>query len=199
MNSIKMVVAKNITELRQSKGMTQLELAEMLNYSDKAVSKWERGESMPDIAVLVEISRLFDVKLDYLISADHDIGLLKSSKNRSEYNRGIITSVSVLLVWFIAVLTFVIIVLLTGKIGYGWLSFIYAIPVSAIVWLVLNSLWFNRKSNYLIISLLMWSLLLSVQLSLLPFGYNVGLIYVIGIPAQIIIILWSVMKKKKSN
>ena len=48
MNNIKSIIAQNITDLRRAKGLTQLELAEQLNYSDKAVSKWERAESMPD-------------------------------------------------------------------------------------------------------------------------------------------------------
>ena len=64
MNDLKLIVAKNITELRKQHGMTQLQLAEKLNYSDKAVSKWERGESVPDVAVLVEIAELFSVRLD---------------------------------------------------------------------------------------------------------------------------------------
>ena len=196
MNNIKSIVAKNIAELRQSKGVTQLELAEKLNYSDKAVSKWERGESMPDISVLVEISELFDVSLDYLIRENHQEETINNSKNKHIYSRGIITSVSILLVWFIAVFIFVVIALATDRLEAGWLSFIYAIPVSAIVWLVLNSIWFNQKSNYFIISLLMWSVLLTLHLTLLQVGINIGLIYLLGIPAQIIIILWSVMKKK---
>ena len=42
--------AKNITELRILNNMTQMELAEKLNYSDKTISKWERAESSPDIS-----------------------------------------------------------------------------------------------------------------------------------------------------
>ena len=49
---LKQTVANNIAQLRKSKGLTQLELAERLNYSDKAVSKWERGEGLPDVLVL---------------------------------------------------------------------------------------------------------------------------------------------------
>ncbi|MDD6251820.1 MAG: helix-turn-helix transcriptional regulator, partial [Oscillospiraceae bacterium] len=67
MENIKAIVAKNITQLRLAKGMTQLELAEILNYSDKAVSKWERGDSIPDITVLTKIADMFGVTLDYLV------------------------------------------------------------------------------------------------------------------------------------
>ena len=67
MDEIKTIVARNISELRQANHMTQLDLAEKLNYSDKTISKWERAESTPDIAVLIEIARLFGVTLDYLV------------------------------------------------------------------------------------------------------------------------------------
>ena len=71
MNDIKSIVAKNISELRQSNNMTQLELAEKINYSDKAISKWERAESSPDISVLVDIAAVFGVTVDYLVKAEH--------------------------------------------------------------------------------------------------------------------------------
>ena len=53
MEDIRSIIANNLVILRRKKEMTQTELAEMLNNSDKAVSKWERGESVPDISVLV--------------------------------------------------------------------------------------------------------------------------------------------------
>ena len=71
MQDLKPVIAKNIADLRVAHGFTQLELAEKLNYSDKAVSKWERGESLPDVTVLKQISDLFGVTLDYLVNKEH--------------------------------------------------------------------------------------------------------------------------------
>ena len=68
MNDIKAIIAKNITDLRLAKGLTQLELAEQLHYSDKAVSKWERGESVPEISTLMAIADLFGVTLDHLVN-----------------------------------------------------------------------------------------------------------------------------------
>lgn len=197
MNDIKSIVAKNIAELRQTSGMTQLELAEKLNYSDKAVSKWEHADSMPDISVLVEISELFGVPLDYIIRAEHNDNEIKAeTPKKAKYSHSIITAVSVLLVWFIAVFAFVLISLIWRSAKHEWICFIYAVPVSSIVWLVFNSIWSNPRRNYFIISILMWSTLLSVHLTLLPFGINIWLIYLLGIPGQIIILLWSVMKKK---
>ena len=69
---LKQTIAKNITALRQGRKMTQIELAEKLNYSDKAISKWERGESIPDVTVLKSIADLFGVTLDYLLQESHE-------------------------------------------------------------------------------------------------------------------------------
>ena len=197
MSDVKSIIAKNIAQLRQENGLTQLELAEKLSYSDKAISKWEHGDSVPDISVLVRIADLFGVSLDYLIQEDHaQQPAVEEAKSTARYSHGVITAVSILLVWFIAVLSFVSLSYLLKDSKYVWLCFIYAIPVSAIVWLVLNSIWFNPKRNYFIISLLMWSVLLTFHLTVLPFGRNIWMVYLLGIPGQIIILLWSFMKKK---
>ena len=72
MQELKFVIAKNIQKLRLEKEWTQLELAEKINYSDKTVSKWERGESLPDIIVLKKIADIFEVTLDYLVEEEHN-------------------------------------------------------------------------------------------------------------------------------
>ncbi len=191
MNNIKAIVAKNIAELRQAKGMTQLELAEKLNYSDKAISKWERAESMPDISVLVEIADMFGVTLDYLVREEHEKPKVKKEKPKRNYNKGFVAGLAVLLVWLVAFLAFVIISIAAKNSPAQWLMFVYAVPASMIVWLVFNSLWFDTRRNYLIISLLMWSVLAALHISFLPIGANIWQIYLMGIPGQIIILFWS--------
>ena len=193
MEITKSTVAKNIVRLRQASGMTQAELAAKLNYSDKAVSKWERGESMPDVAVLAQIADLFQVSLDWLVRGEV-MSAEPAVKERSHLNRALVTVMSIVLVWLVASLVFMVIHLITGGNVVNALVFIYAVPASLIVWLVFNSIWFKPKMNYLIISLLMWSLLVTIQMTILPFGYNVWPIYVLGIPGQIIIFIWSKLK-----
>ena len=193
MEPIKSTIAKNIVRLRQASGMTQAELAAKLNYSDKAVSKWERGESLPDVAVLAQIADLFQVSMDWLVWGD-SIGAEPAVKQRSRINRTLVTLMSILMVWLIAALIFTVIHLVTGGYVVNTLVFIFAVPVTFIVWLVFNSIWFDQRRNYLIISLLMWSLLVTLQLSILPFGHNVWPIYILGIPAQLIIFVWSKLK-----
>lgn len=193
MNDLKSTVARNIAALRQAKGMTQLELAEQLNYSDKAVSKWERAESMPDISVLVDLCDLFGVSLDALVRGEEPKPQEVPEK-KPQYRRSVICLLSVLLVWFLAMASFVMLNLFSTGLP-AWLSFIYALPVSMIVWLVFNSLWFRRRMNYLIISLLMWTLLLSVHLSFLMLGTNIWMIYLLGVPGQLILLVWPAVHK----
>lgn len=199
MNDIKSIVAKNISQLRQEKGMTQIELAEKLNYSDKAVSKWERGESLPDIGTLVEVAKLFGVTLDYLVKEEHKEKVFKGPRKR-KYNKSLILGISLILVLFIALAVFVLISVISEKYYlYQWLVFVYAVPASMIVWLVMSTVWFRSKYNYIAISLLMWSGLASIHLSCLPFGRNAWLVYLLGIPGQIAIIMWSKMKLKSKE
>lgn len=193
MDDIKAGIAKNISTLRQAKGLTQIELAEKLNYTDKAISKWERGESIPDVTVLLQLADIFEVSLDQLVR-QNSTGIPKPSPQKAKRNHGFITGMCVLLVWLLATLLFVIIDLTAPALYTHWMAFVYAVPVSLIVWLVFNSIWFNRRRNYLIISLLMWSLLAMLYLALLPMGFNVWLIFVLGLPGQIIILLWSRLK-----
>lgn len=193
MEITKSTVAKNIVRLRQASGMTQAELAAKLNYSDKAVSKWERGESLPDVAVLAQIADLFQVSLDWLVRGEV-MSAEPAVKERSKLNRTLVTVMSIVLVWLVAALVFMVIHLITGGNVINALVFIYAVPASLIVWLVFNSIWFQPKINYIIISLLMWSLLATIHMSILPFGYNVWPIYIVGIPAQVIIFIWSKLK-----
>lgn len=193
MENVKKTIADNISKLRQYNGMTQLEMAEKLNYSDKAVSKWERGEAIPDVTVLMDIASLFNVSLDYLVSEHIKVEAITTDA-MSRYRKkkhALILGMSVLLVWLIATLVFVILHITNPNIKGEWLSFVFAVPISMIVWLVLNSVWFSQRRNFLIISLLMWTFLMAMFSVFLFAGYNIWLIYVLGIPGQFIILLWA--------
>ena len=203
MVDIKATIAKNIAALRQAGGMTQLDLAEKLNYSDKAISKWERGESIPDVTVLKTIADLFGVTLDYLLEADHEavapaVVTEVENSGRKHRNRKVVTTLSILIVWFVATLTDMVLdTLLPGHWGV-WLPYVYAVPVTMIVWLVFNSLWFNKRHNYWIISLLMWTGLAALFLAVMAGGYPLWKMFLLGIPGQIAIYVWSRFQRKKA-
>ena len=199
MKDLKLVIAKNIAKLRVGADMTQMELAQRLNYSDKAVSKWERGESLPDISVLVEIAEIFSVTLDSLVHSDvtEIIEETIEPKRKKIKNRVIITVISILAVLFVATWVFSLTDMLPIVTTMHWLVFVYAVPLSMVVWLIFNSIWFNVKRNFLIVSLLMWTALISVYLTLLVLGNSYWQLFIIGIPAQAIILAWSNISYKE--
>ena len=105
---LKNIIAQNIAELRRNNNMTQIELAEKLNYSDKAISKWERGESIPDVAVLKNIADIFLVSVDYLLEETHKRPMPPAAQATTrKRRRGVITWLGVLLVWMVATISFV--------------------------------------------------------------------------------------------
>lgn len=73
-------VGKNIASLRQAKGMTQQQLAAVMNVSHQAVSKWENGAALPDIQTLLELTQLFGVTVEQLLNDD----ISQSRLNREE-------------------------------------------------------------------------------------------------------------------
>ncbi|MBR6563468.1 MAG: helix-turn-helix transcriptional regulator [Clostridia bacterium] len=190
----KRIIAGNITELRKAVPYTQAELAEKLNYSDKAVSKWERGESIPDVVVLKQIADLFGVTVDYLLEEVHPLkATMQSVPRQLKKNRALITGLSCMLCFLIATIIFVILGSL-AEMHRLWLAYVYCIPICSIILIVFNSIWGRPKLNYLYITILMWSLLASIYLTI---GiYSKWLIFLIGIPGQVIIVMWSGIKAK---
>lgn len=189
MEDLKQIIAGNITELRKQQNLTQAELADMMGYTDKAISKWERAESIPDVLTLKALADTFGVTLNYLTEAEHPMGK-EEPPRRTKNNRLIISLLAAAAVWFIATVLFVY--LQIYGISNVWLVFVGAVPVSMIALLVFNSIWGKKVLNFVIISVLVWSSLAFAYLMMLP--YNLFLIFAIGIPIQVLIILWSQIK-----
>ena len=194
MQNTKTAIAKNITALRKAANMTQYELAQKLNYSDKSVSKWERAESAPDIFVLKQMADMFGVSVDFMLQETHGEheGAAEQELKRRGMNRLIIALLSAALVWLIATVIFVMLEIIPQTSEMLWLTFVYAVPVSCIVLLVFNAMWGKRVLTFVIVSLLVWSLLFSLYFTFLK--HNIAMIFIIGIPAQVIIVLWANLK-----
>jgi transcriptional regulator with XRE-family HTH domain len=191
--SINQIVSENITKYRKQIGITQVELAEKLNYSDKAVSKWERGESLPDVNVLMQIADVFGVTLNDLCykSKVHDTKVVVPNK---KIKHTYITLLSFGLCWLVATVVFAFLLVCAPNLSKKWLAFIYAIPVSCIVLVVFNSKWGKSIWNALFTSGIIWGVLLSICLS---FNNNmVSWLYLIGVPLQILTIIWFFFKSK---
>lgn len=179
------IIGKNITRLRKSANMTQLELAEKLNYSDKSVSKWEQGNGIPDVRILMQIAGLFGVTLDDLVHEQRDGKLMP--KTLRMIRRTVIITCSSLIVWLVAVVAFVLIRILAPDLGYSWLAFVYAVPVSSVVVLVFACVWRYKWVRTVSVSVIIWTALACVYLTLYAFeaiNSYTWLIFLIGVPLQ---------------
>ena len=203
---LKKQIGANIAAYRKSFRMTQAGLAEKLNYSDKAVSKWERGESVPDVLILCQIAELFDITVNDLVvdpnalpenpgTVERVVGLAVEKTLKRKADKRIILSLCSLLVWFVALFFFV--VLSSIPIPKSWMAFVYAIPANAIVLLSLRSAWRDFRWNQILISVIVWGSILSLYLSLLVFAnINVWKLFLLGIPGQIAVLLWFRLYRK---
>ncbi len=189
MDDIKQIIADNITFYRKEKNMTQVELAEKLNYSDKAVSKWERAESYPDIVTLIAIAQLFGVTVDQLVS----------SRKKVKKAKPLIALLSGGLVWLIATAVYVIMNMI-APIPYSWLAFVYAVPVCAIVMLVLFAIWGKKLLVLVAESIIIWTVATCIFLTIYvtaPALQNSFFIFFLPIPLQILAVLWYELKVKR--
>ena len=210
---LKRMIGANIVAYRKRMGLTQAELAGKLNYTDKAVSKWERGDSMPDVQTLVQIAEQFGVTVNDLLvdpnalpeqtgAVQQAMGKVVEKTLKRKANKRIILGLSSILVWFVALLIYV--VLSSVDVPNSWLAFFYAVPADAIVLLSLRSAWRDFRWNRALISTIMWGCLLSFYMTfLILWRINIWRIFLLGVPGQAAILLWFRMfrhdKTKEEN
>ena len=197
---LKILIGTNITAHRKRCGLTQVGLADKLNYSDKAVSKWERGESVPDALTLLQLAEQFGITVNDLLTdpnalpeetgaVQQAMGKMVEKTLKRKANKNIILGLSSVLVWFVALFFYV--VLSSMSVPNSWLAFFYAVPVDAIVMLSLRSAWHDFRWNRILISTIVWGCLLSIYMSFLILLHtNVWKIFLLGIPGQAAILLW---------
>ena len=189
----KATIASNLIRLRLASGMTQAEVGEKLNYSDKAISKWERGDVTTDVFVLMQIADVFGVDVDYLLKQHNEIEpVIYTRPDSGSYTTKMITLVTILGIWTVALFVFVIL-WICGMVV--WQVFVYAVPVSLITLLVLNSVWNNGKNNRFIIAALVLSIIATVYLTFL--SRNLWQLFILAIPSLLLVFLGAHIGKKR--
>ena len=200
MDELKLVVASNLIKLRQQAGMTQAELGEKLNYSDKTVSKWERGESMPDAYSLTRLAQIYGLTVDDLL---HDDSTWQDPVERAKaqeraaaptFSSRVVTMVAIVGIWTMAVIMFVVCWIVLDE--ELWLIFASAVPVSLITLLVLNSVWNKGRHNMLIVMALVATIITLIFLFLLQ--YKPWQLFLILIPAELLVFLCFHIRRRKA-
>ena len=184
--------ARNLTHYRKALGLTQSELAEKLNYSDKSISKWERGDGLPDLAVTVAIADIFGLTVNDML-ADKPRKRLMTTRNKI-----IITLLSIGVAWLVATILFFLFELILPGVYNWWMLYIYAIPISAIVGIVFSCIWWKKIHIFASISTLIWSIASCIMLTvnLLIDQPRIWLIFLVACVVQILTILWFFIKRQ---
>ena len=184
--TLRKTVAKNIAQYRKAHHDTQLDLATKLNYSDKSVSNWERGESLPDVYILSQIAELYGVSVSALI------GEIQPPRESKPHYHMFILLLSLALTMAVATLLFSMFMIC--KVDYpAWMFFVYALPVCSIICIVFTSLWWGILWQGVSVSALIWTLGLSLYLSFEL--ENVSLIFLVCAALQVLTLLWEGFRK----
>lgn len=198
------IIAANIAGLRKKSGMTQADLAEHLGYSDKSISKWERGESLPDVLCLRAIAELFGVTTDYMFEETHEesaeeppapVPGTEAEKERYTVNFRSIVSVAVAGVWLAAAAVFAILMLCGIK---SAMPFVIALPVSTLLLVIFNSIWGRKKLTFYTVSAFVISVLFLV--CWFTRQYSTWYLMLLGIPScGIVALACNIVKKEEKE
>ena len=198
MKDIKTVVADNLTQLRKANKLTQAQLAEKFNYTDKAICRWEHGDTLPDINTLYALAEFYGVTMNDLVNPDFEIKDEERKEKTVLKYRLLISAVLLVFVWLLTLVIFITSIAL----GYNyWIIFVWAVPASC---MLLLRLWRRQDIpgvfRVINCSVLIWTSITSVFLHLLFInGVNAWIFYLIGIPLQFLVILWKKIKEYKNN
>jgi transcriptional regulator with XRE-family HTH domain len=197
---INKIIAKNLVYYRKEAGLTQAELAEKINYSDKSVSKWESANGAPDVYTLMQLAELYGVTLNDLVRADEP----EKKEKRPRNSRVWIMLLSSGIVWLVATCFFITMQLWVPEIAPWWLAFLYAVAANAIVLIVFAGMWKYKIAHFISVSTLIWSALTCIYLTArfifahFKNDYSaLWLVFILGVPLQVLECFWGLFRAKK--
>ena len=199
MEELNKIISQNLIELRQKSGMTQLQVAEHINYSDKSISKWERGDAIPDVPVMLKLANLYGVTIDDIVSKHIQKPIKPKAKKIRLSQHTIISIIAFAAIWFLATIGFAVVYAFFNLESQAYLAFIVAIPVSFFTVMILSFIWYPYFITAIFASVFIWTGVLAITLCVS--AINLWLLYIIAAPIQLIVILAFVLQfiMKKSR
>ncbi len=196
------LLAKNLAYYRKASGLTQLELADKFNYSDKSVSKWERGEGFPDIFVLKSLADFYGITVDDFYQSEHKAVKVSQNKKRKQTYLKLL---SIGINWLVTVLTFFLLNTLLSRFAPDapfepWLTFIYGTLTTGIILLVWEFIYHNRFLRMIATSIIIWTAALSLFLTFfVVMNLPLPLLFVVAIPLEVLEIIWYLFRRNRKK
>ncbi len=196
MDNIKDLVRENLVRLRKENKLTQIELAQKIGYSDKAISRWETGEVTPDIETINALAELYRVPVSIFFERESESELAKARERKRHAGRKFATAfLGGACLWYVVIILYIT-MSMRGD-GRAWLVFIWALPATFLLALYFSKKWGPKVLSMVFCSLLCWALILAFYLQFIK--YNMYLLFPSGVPLQAIIILWAFVKPSKTE
>lgn len=190
MEDLNKIIAKNLVEYRKRANITQSELAAQINYSDKSISKWERGEGVPDIHILKQLADFYGITVNDFLKPGKP-RRIRSATKRLKFT---IALLAIGLVFFIATLTYAAFrIFVPALTEVAWLTFIAALPVAGLISMILCWVWKNTILTFVSASVVLWTLSLCLFLTVPVL--SVWFSFLPAVALQIILILLMLFKK----
>lgn len=196
------LLAKNLAYYRKASGLTQLELADKFNYSDKSVSKWERGEGFPDIFVLKSLADFYGITVDDFYQSEHKAVKVSQNKKRKQTYLKLL---SIGINWLVTVLTFFLLNTLLSRFApdapfESWLTFIYGTLTTGIILLVWEFIYHNRFLRMIAASIIIWTAALSLFLTfLVVMNLPLPLLFIVAIPLEVLEVIWYLFRRNRKR
>ncbi len=212
MQNLSEIVGHNLMTMRKAKGMTQQQIAEKLNYSDKSISKWENGYAVPSVDILKEFAEFYGVTIDFLITEQSDDAVLNAANHeeaveekKQQANKAVVIALANVVVILIFTLVFVS-NLISGKLDgmANYMLFLWAVPACMAISMISVRVLYGRKGGnriaYTVMgSVFQWTLILDCALHFYFVAtppQNLFFILAVCVPVQVIIILLYFMKRQ---
>lgn len=195
MKDVRPIIAKNLSKLRKEKGLTQTELAEKMNYSNKAVSRWEQGDTLPDVNVLCELCDFYGITLNDLTNEECEIDTDNDKKKEIRHYKVWRCILASAIIWLIATGVFAFVMTVKNAVSGMWILFVWATPLSILMFLLFGKSILSDITRFILSSSIMWTWVASLYLTILVFGnFNLWQFFLIGAPVELIIFLTYKMK-----
>lgn len=193
MEDVKKIVSQNLVRLRKESNLTQAELAKRINYSDKAISRWEKGEVVPDLETIYALSETFGVPVSAITEKQAETE--RTEDETPAIRQKILSQIFLLCeIWFVICVIYVY-VKITRETSI-WQLFVWGVPASAIV------LWFTTRKEkadvllFIYASVFVWSFIACVYLHLL--AANPWYLFFAGLPLQGLLVIRYIFNYKQN-